>query len=237
MSAGRPQENHRRFEEMAVAHVLGGLDDTDGQAFRSHLVDCGDCRARVGELRALAHDLADVERDERRLREAKTIETKKRAGDTPEEPAEPGPRARWVPILVILAILSLAAWNFTLRGNIAQLEASLDASMAAASVMEFGDEASVLHVARGVRGQVKADGEALVLLVDGVEDERLHGLYVRGENGDVLYRRAVSATSGRLYVMVPRPDGAETVLLTLPQSGPPASEPSGLTLFEAQLPA
>ena len=69
-TAGEPGSEHRRYEEMAVAHVLGGLTPAQGRTFRSHLLECADCRARVGELRAIAHELAGVERDEERERAA-----------------------------------------------------------------------------------------------------------------------------------------------------------------------
>src|SRR5688572_33317351 len=72
-------DGHRYFEGLAVAHVLGGLDDSEGRVFRSHLLECGTCRARVGELRAISHDHADVERVELPRRPALAIATKRRA--------------------------------------------------------------------------------------------------------------------------------------------------------------
>lgn len=236
MDRGTP-DGHNRFEEMAVAHVLGGLDDDTGREFRSHLLECGDCRARVGELRALAHDLADVERDERRLRAARAVETKRRGREADEEqPSAPPGRSRLVALMVVGAILALAAWNFTLRGNVDRLESALDASMAAAALLEFGEPGVVVQSATGVRGQVKGSEETMVLLVDGLDDERLYGLYARTDSGEVVYRRPAEPTGGRLFLMLPRPRDAATILLTAPQ-GPPAGEPSGLTVFEAQLPA
>lgn len=236
MNRGRPADEHRHFEEMAVAHVLGGLDEDDGRVFRSHLLECPNCRARVGELRALAHDLADVERDERRLRAAKAVETKPRKQDDGGD-GKPRQRARsrLVPVMVIGAVVSLGAWNFTLRGNLERLESALDSSMAAAAVLEFGMPGEVVREADGVRGQVKAEQGTMVVLIDGLDDERPYGLYVRTEGGEVVYRRFVESTRGRLFVMIPQVEDGATLLVTRPQ-GAPTAEPSGLTMFETRLP-
>ena len=95
MDSASDADRHRHYEELAVTHVLGGLSESDGRVFRSHLLDCPQCRARVGELRRIANDLADAERDERRMRAAKAVETKRRDDDDEEvEPEEPrSPRA------------------------------------------------------------------------------------------------------------------------------------------------
>jgi anti-sigma factor RsiW len=58
-------DEHRRFEHLAVGHVLGGLDPVDAAEFRVHLTGCRDCRRRVAELRAIATDMAAAEREER----------------------------------------------------------------------------------------------------------------------------------------------------------------------------
>src|SRR5687767_13346777 len=114
-------DGHRYYEGLAVAHVLGGLDDTEGQVFRSHLLECVDCRARVGELRAIAHDLADVERDERRMRAAQAIDTKRREGDDGGEESDETPdvtRASRITVIVgMVLVIGLSLWNFTLRGE------------------------------------------------------------------------------------------------------------------------
>ncbi|HEX9766938.1 MAG TPA: anti-sigma factor [Nitriliruptorales bacterium] len=49
-----------RWDEMAVGHVLGGLDDVDRARFREHLTGCADCRARVEELRDMAFAIERV---------------------------------------------------------------------------------------------------------------------------------------------------------------------------------
>lgn len=51
---------HVRWDEMAVGHVLGGLDDVDRALFREHLASCADCRARVEELRDMASAIERV---------------------------------------------------------------------------------------------------------------------------------------------------------------------------------
>lgn len=237
MDAGRPADAHRRYEEMAVAHVMGGLDESEGRIFRSHLLDCPDCRARVGELRALAHDLADVERDERRVRAARTLETKRREhgedGTELEEP-ERGGRPRVMTVLGVAAILALSAWNFTLRETVAKFQQDIDHSTEAAAAMEFGRPGTVLTVAEGVRGQVKTDRDSFVLLLDGLDSARVYGLYLLDARDRTVFRAAVRPSDGRLFSLIEHQEGAVRLMLTRPE-GAPQADPDGATVFDAEL--
>lgn len=236
MDADRPAE-HQRYEEMAVAHVLGGLDESEGRLFRNHLVGCSDCRARVGELRALAHDLADVERDERRVRAARALETKRRdvaEEETDRDLAQRPFRPRVMTVLGVSAILALSAWNFTLRGTVERFGRDIDRSVEAAAVLEFGTSAEVLHQADGVRGVTKVDRGALVLLIDGLEDGKVYGLYLLDAEGQAVFRTPVGAKDRRLFSLIDLDASARRLVLTLPQGAPDAM-PSGTTVFEAQL--
>jgi hypothetical protein len=234
---GHGRNAHQRYEEMAVAHVLGGLDQSDGVIFRTHLVDCSNCRARVGELRALAHDLADVERDERRVRATKAVETKRRErgeDGVPDEPPEALFRPRLMTVIGIAAILALAAWNFTLRGTVERFGREIDRRVDAAAALEFGTAGEVLEVARGVRGQAKTDRGSLVLLVDGLSDGQVYGLYLLDSADKPVFWTAVTPREGRLFSLVDFPEGSERVLLTQSEN-PPGAEPDGETVFSASL--
>lgn len=237
MEAGNPADQHRRYEEMAVAHVLGGLDESEGRDFRSHLLECPMCRARVGELRALAHDLADVERDERRVRAARATETKRRDHDHDDlgegEPPRPI-RPRILTVLGVAAILALLAWNVTLRETSARVARDLTRSGEAASVLEFGTAGTVLQRAGTIRAQAKTDSGALVVLIDGLDDERLYVLYLVNADGRSVFRAPVRATDGRLFTLIDYPEGSERVLLMLPTEQA-SEELSGVKLFEATL--
>lgn len=235
MEAGNPADQHRRYEEMAVAHVLGGLDEVEGRDFRAHLLECPMCRARVGELRALAHDLADVERDERRVRAARATETRRRDHDDRGEGEPPRPiRPRILTVLGVAAILALLAWNVTLRETSGRAARDITRSAEAASVLEFGTAGTVLQRAGTIRAQAKTDGGALVVLIDGLDDERLYVLYLVNADGRSVFRAPVRATDGRLFTLIDYPEGSERVLLMLPTDG--ASEVlSGVKLFEATL--
>jgi anti-sigma factor RsiW len=56
---------HERYDGLALDHVLGGLSGRAASEFRSHLASCGACRSRVDELRGIAAELGEIERDER----------------------------------------------------------------------------------------------------------------------------------------------------------------------------
>lgn len=239
-------DGHRYFEGLAVAHVLGGLDDSEGRVFRSHLLECGNCRARVGELRAIAHDLADVERDERRVRAAQAIDTKRRESeDETDEPAEQVPSARSSRITVIVGlvlIIGLSLWNFTLRSALTVQEQTNRRLVTASVIADSGEPWSLVRQAANVDGSVKHQDNQFVLTVDGLDSEQAYGVYVLTETGDVAADyRYPSAPDGRLRQLYPLPDDAVRVVVTDPADengnvGTPGGQPSGERVFEAVRP-
>jgi hypothetical protein len=240
--AQAPGDGHHYFEEMAVAHVLGGLGESDGRLFRSHLLECGDCRARVGELRALAHDLADVERDERRVRAAKAIETKRReAEEANEEEAAPPPTVRRgfprvAGLVGIMLILTLAGWVFMLRGTVSTQEAAVDSVQRAAAVLEFGQDVdSVAVLADGLDVRVRSHEGNLAVLIDGVTDDGVYVLSQLNAAGDTVERgHPVQATDGRIFLLAPLRQGARRVVVTAPD-GDSRTDADERRLMEADL--
>lgn len=241
---GTDADEHRYFEGMAVVHVLGGLDESDGRVFRSHLLECSDCRARVGELRALAHDLADVERDERRVRAAKAIETKRRERtdeDDDEEarlPAPPGLRAypRVLLLIGVLLLASLAVWNFGLRSTIANQQEKVDNLTQAAAVVAFGTEISPSEVMDDVQAGIKVRDDQLVLIVTGLDDESRYEIHqLDFEEGIVDSHRGIRSVDGRIHLMMNLHEDARRLVLKGPSDG--ASDPlGGPHMLEARLP-
>jgi hypothetical protein len=166
-------DRHARFEQLALSHVLGGLDRGDADDFRTHLRSCPDCRARVAELRGISSTLDAAAREERR-----------RAVDAPparrdHEPVERRDRrpSRLVVLLVASALVAgFGFWNLHLR-------TSADAYLAAAE-----DRGAILRdLAAGtlvtdpsldlVSGRVAVAGPRIALVIaDGGplgSDERL----------------------------------------------------------------
>jgi hypothetical protein len=235
----RESDEHREFEDMAVAHVVGGLSADQGRMFRTHLLECPSCRARVGELRAIAHDLADVERDERRLRTAKRTETKA-PEDEGEVPASPVPRLSGRVTLVMAAgltiLMALSAWNFVLRGRLQQTEQRVNHLRASVGVLQDGEAWDVIQrSALGVDGQVRTVDQDMVIKVDGLVETE-YGIYVMS-GGDIIHRTLVEATNSMLYEFIPNsPDieSADQVVLTRTQKLTPT--PDGATVFEARRP-
>lgn len=241
---GTGADSHRYFEGMAVAHVLGGLDESDGRVFRSHLLECSDCRAHVGELRALAHDLQDVERDERRVRAAKSIETKRRErGDDEGEDAPANlsstPRAyRLLAIVAVLLLAGLAVWNFALRNDLANEQAVARNVTDAAELLEFGDRVSpaMLATGPGVDVRLALDDERAVLLLQGVPDGEPHAIYQLSSTGGVLDSHAVQPRDEKIFLLVRLREGARQLVVTQPGQGVPA-DPKGARVLTATLEA
>ena len=235
-------DDHRTFEDMAVAHVMGGLDQDQGRLFRAHLLDCGDCRARVGELRAIAHELAGIERDEQRVRSAQTVEMKSRERDDSDEEPPPPRRTSWLPRLAAFAALTmlivLGSYVFTLRGQIGSLNEQLGQRLEASAALEHGDKLAVTHTAPYVtHATAKRHGDQVVALVEGLDDDSVYGLYLvddSGESGRTILRVPHAAEDGRLFVLFGL-QGEESVFLVMePADGLPM-DPSGTTVLEARL--
>ena len=238
-------DGHRYFEGLAVAHVLGGLDDSEGRVFRSHLLECGNCRARVGELRAIAHDLADVERDERRVRAAQAIDTKRRESeDEADEPVDPAPSPRSSRITVIVGlvlIIGLSLWNFTLRGALTVAEGHNRRLVHMGVIAETGESWEVVRSAPNIDGTVKYKGNEAVVTVDGLDPEQRYGLYVQTVDGAVASSYEFTPEQGRLRRPVALPDDAVRVTVTDPVDvdgdvARPAGTPTGEHVFEAVKP-
>jgi hypothetical protein len=238
MSSG--PDRHRYFEDLALAHVVGGLQDPEGRVFRAHLLECGDCRARVGELRAIAHELADVERDERRVRAAKAIETKRRESDDEDLDDEDIPgsarSSRVVVIVGLVLLMLLSAWNFTLRGKNVELVSRLEDAGQAMGIIEFGDPWTVTHE-DGVQGTVRERDGRLVVLVENADPDEVYGVYVLTATKEVVGREVVASEDGRVRVLISRPDGAATLVVTDPSGETlPGPTPSGSFILEAKVP-
>lgn len=235
---------HRQFDGMAVAHVLGGLDETAGRVFRAHLVDCPDCRARVGELRSIASELAVVEQAERRVRAAKAVDMKSREEAEPSQPRSSW-RARWTGRLlffgVMLLVMGMAAYTFALRTHVGNLETSLAEQRRAGAALEFGDALQIDYAAPDSTATAKVYEGDLVVVVDGV-GEQVHGLYLlqgTGSETRTLRREPMRPTDGRLFFLV-RLRGDETrVVVTEPSQTGLALDPSdggSSRVLEATLP-
>lgn len=237
----RPREDaHRRFEDMAVTHVLGGLNSNDGRMFRSHLVDCHQCRARVGELRAIAHDLADVERHERRSSERRIVDTKPVEIDVDDaEETGTGPSRRlFVGVVVgLLLLIALLSWNFVLRSNTSRLAGQTIRLENAAAGVAFG-QAWTVSPAEGdgsARGAVASTGSGVALMLQGAEDTR-HRLSFEARDGEqVGETRVLTPSDGRwLGTISEVPPTATRLVITRTDAS--TQDPAGVMVLEAAAP-
>lgn len=191
MPAPDAADRHRWFEEAALAHVLGGLSDPDSRVFRSHLLECAKCRARVGELRSMASDLADVERDERRdlaARASHAVDTKKREttrGTPPQPPPPDGPRVGRVLVAVgLVVMLVLGGWNFFVRENLRRRDAQVIALEGLVDVLADGTRGYFVARTADVSAADAAlgyDADRIAVVLDGVEEGERYILYQRAD--------------------------------------------------------
>ena len=157
-------DDHEQFEALAVGHVLGGLDDADAVAFRSHLQGCRECRSRVAELRGIAADLAQIEQNERARRPLRTqLPARVEPGEDDPSPVLEEPRGisvRHVTVAALLVLMLAAAtafWNFHLRTVVTT-----------AAVLVEQQEETLIGLAEGVpvQADIAAGVNGLVVVGD-----------------------------------------------------------------------
>ena len=187
-----------------MAHVVGGLTLDEGRLFRSHLLECTACRARVGELRAIAHDLADVERDERRERASKRTETKERQDD--EEQTIPASTSRFsgrTTLLIgvgLVLLMALSSWNFVLRSRLETAQDVMALQRRAVTVLQDGTPWRTLTTS-GAEGQVATLDRDMVVMVHDLSGST-YGIYLLDAEGETIHRAQVTATNGTLFEYV-----------------------------------
>jgi hypothetical protein len=243
MDSASDADRHRYYEELAVTHVLGGLNDSESRAFRAHLLECASCRARVGELRRIANDLADVERDERRVRTAKAIETKRREADGEEdgvgEPSRTTRPSRLVVLLGLLAIIGLASWNFFLRANLDQQTTNVEGLEITRDLLLDG-KVSVYDSPTGElegRTQVRYDDGHVLLVMDGVTIGERLAIYQINAAGGVVETGVQSIDTERLTLLLRRAENVSRIIVTRPRRGEQLrpAEVQGVTVLNALL--
>lgn len=234
-------DEHERFEELAVGHVLGGLEAADAARFRSHLIGCRACRSRVAELRSIAADLVAAERDELASTTVRT-EVARREGDDPE-PTSPPMRLtiRHVTLAVVVVAMlatAMAFWNLHLRtvaaGYLEVAEARGDTLRQLATGVAVPTE-----TAEGIDATVVLDGEQVAFTLAGLP---------RLEDGDVLVAWLVDTHDGAeavLFAPAGRVDGdaisghandggASRLIISI-ERGSPGEQPTGVELLSATL--
>jgi hypothetical protein len=224
---------------MAVAHVVGGLTLDEGRLFRSHLLECTACRARVGELRAIAHDLADVERDERRERAAKRTDTKERQEDEAEPVPSSSGRFRVKTTMLIgvglVLLMALSSWNFVLRSRLEQAQDVMALQRRAVTVLQDGTPWRAL-TSSGAEGWVATLDRDMVVMVHELSGST-YGIYLLDAEGETIHRAQVTATDGTLFeyvddaAMLP---AAEQLLVVRSDRLLPDPGGAGPTVFSAE---
>ncbi len=174
-------EEHADFERLVVGHVLGDLPGADASRFRSHLLGCRGCRARVAELRGIAADLADAERDELARAQVRT-ETPRRV-DRGQEPFPTGGQRITVrhvtvaTVVVVVLAAAMAFWNLHLREVSASYFAVAEDRGATLEAFANGVPLE-LELASGLSGLAVADGEQVALSLAGVDPPAADEVFV-----------------------------------------------------------
>lgn len=232
-------ERHARFEQLALAHVLGGLARGDADDFRTHLRTCADCRARVAELRGISSSLDAAAREERR-RVAEGAVPERRAQDEQQRGA--GGPGRLAVVLVSLAVvLGFAFWNLHLRTSVdtyfraAEERGAIIRDLATGT---FAQDASL----DAVSARVAVTGSRIALVVaDGGplgSDERLVAwLLPLGASTDEAVVLAVGPRSSTEVAVMLQRGEATGLVVTRERGLLSSSGPRGAEVLRVRLPS
>lgn len=212
-------ERHDRYEALAVGHVLGGLDQHDSSEFRTHLVGCRRCRSHVAELRRLADELSQVEREERQ-RAATMLEVAEETDAVERTRPRPwhrtGVRAS-VALVVLVVMVGLLFWNLHLRRVNSILETLATSRNEVIRILSEGDPLEV-EVGDEVGAAAARSGNEIALAVHGLTapglDELLLVWSIRPD-GSALDEDIVppgAYRDGRLALVVPARDVSKIVI-------------------------
>lgn len=235
--------HHEHWDELALGHVLGGLPEDEASAFRGHLVDCRQCRARVAELRSMASDLMAVEREERVTRRMTETQTEARREVDEQTGTDLSGRRRWVVLGAIalgaLLLGGLSFWNAHLRVQNAQLVGLAERQERTMDVLGAGTPVPA-QTSGAVTGVVAVDGDRVAYALAGLPvPEGGERLVVWLEVGGELESRAVHTPAqiepGRLASSLVA-TGATRLLVTVESIMVP-EQPAGTPLVDADLDA
>jgi hypothetical protein len=231
---------HARFEQLALSHVLGGIERGDADDFRTHLRACSDCRHRVTELRGISSSLDAAARDERRqVTQRSALE--RREPSPPAGAGRRGPSRLGVLVVSAALVVGFAFWNLHLRTSVDVYLAAADDRGAILRDLATGtllDDPSLDPVS--ARVAVAGPRIALVIADGGPlgSDERLVAwLMPLGSSADEAVILAVGpASTTEVAVRIPR--GAASRLVVTRERGLLSSGgPRGAELLSVPLPS
>lgn len=230
-------DQHARFEELALAHVLGGLARDDSDDFRSHLRSCASCRARVAELRGISSTLDAAAREERR----RAAEEPPQRRDPAPTPQPRGPGRLAVLLLVAALVAGVGFWNLHLRTSADTYRSVAEDRGAILSDLATGRLVTTDALVP-VAARVAVAGPRLaVVIADGGplgSDERLVGwLLPLGSSPEEAVVLAVGPrATTEIAVRIER-GGAREFVVTREQGLISSSGPRGDELFRVPLPS
>lgn len=238
-------DEHGQFEELIVGHVLDDLSGDDAARFRSHLMGCRDCRARVAELRGIAAELADVEREELARASVRTqlprrVETD---GDGPGPPRIGIAQVTVAVVVVLLLAAAMGFWNLHLRAQSASYRAVAEARGDTVEGLVY-DPALQADYRDGADGLVTGDGTRVSLALQGIpalEDGEVLTAWFLGvpdvSGAEVTQRVNVLRSDQRLddLLAVTLQDPGARELLVTREPGATGPDPVGPTVVRVDL--
>ncbi len=239
---------HDRFERLAVGHVLGGLDEVDRAAFRAHLLECGDCRRRVNELRDIASDLARTEREERRAAGAAAVDVETETRTDGEQPAamDVAPVRQWpwgivVIGLVPLLVLGTLAWAVWQRAQTDLTAAVAESQQQVLDVLATGEPVA-FETVEDVRGVIAADGDRVGVNLAGLGDLRPDEalvVWLLDDAGEAVGRTRPflpSQVDRTLVAALDHPPEATTIVVSIETDLTRLDAPAGYRILTGSLP-
>lgn len=233
-------EGHERFDGLALDHVLGGLSGRQATDFRSHLATCTDCRSRVAELRGIAAELGEIERDERSRARLRTEVARRDEAD----PAEVTPTRHLtighvtaVTIAVLLLAVGVAFWNLHLRTQVDAYASVVSSHSDALRDLATGLEVEA-RFREGASGRFVATDGRVAFALAGLElrPREMAAVWTIDDDGEVELTEAVPGVllSQGTYAGVVDREGVAAITITR-EDGQPGASPDGRELAQTDL--
>lgn len=240
----RNGDSHRRWEELAAGHALGGLDADDERLFAGHLANCARCAALVAShdsMLARIDDATDTGELEEFIRA--TLNPALGAGSAPARPAQRGRRQLVAAVAAALALViaGLGAGVGLTRSS-PRLAGRTDALGQNAALLSCLQDAACRHVPLTApdgtsRAVTLVHGNSVLVVPAGLGPTRTHvktyGLWQLPASGQPVPLATFDVPTGRASVI---PAGQLALDVVGSQGFMISLEPRGVALREPTQP-
>ncbi len=254
--------NCERIEPLCEAYALNALEMEEARDVEAHLVSCPKCQQLVTEYVSLLADLPEIAQMLRPLKAPKHLKDTVLTQIVSETGPNTTPASlswleklfqmpRWVPSLVAVQAVVIIALGFVLfqqtnsndqmRSSASTMRDALQIMMASSQETRFLSASNDAPEGSWGRIYSQPDMDVVVVLVADTppapDDAEYRFWFKNGDSyvssGVVCVISEDGSIQGRGWLIVPKPEGYDQVLVTLDPIGSPSDAPVGPMILSA----